>query len=76
MLAQYSLALERRLGPAWAAGGFLLVAENTALIMMPIWTAMVFAGKSGWLSAIYLLGLFIALVLPARRLVSLWTARN
>lgn len=76
VLVLYSLALERRLGPAWAAGLFLLVVENLALILMPVWTAMVFAGKSSWLMASYLLALFIALILLARRLVARWAANN
>jgi len=68
LVALLSLGMERRMWPAAAALGVLLVTENLVFPMMPIWTPMLLAGRSGWLAFLYVLSMVIALGLIVRRM--------
>lgn len=76
LLVLFSLALERWHWPALIAGVLLLATETIVFPMMPIWTAMVLAGKSGWFAALYVLAMLIALYLLGRRYLLPYAVKN
>jgi hypothetical protein len=70
LVALLSLGMERRIWRAVAALSVLLVTENLVFPMMPIWTPMLLAGRSGWMAFLYVLSMVIALGLIARRMIA------